>query len=426
MLCCVVLCCVVLCCVGQSDAYLSVVKSLTHSGVHLNADIRIIWIEATDLEQHTLTNDSSRYERAWNVLRNEVCGILVPGGFGVRGIEGKVAAAKFARESGIPYLGLCLGMQVMVIEYCRNILMQTDANSVEFDENTNFPAVVFMPEGSQVEKGGTMRLGARDTQIRKYVSDVDDSTSHREISNAWELYGLEANSNVIGTGGDAGGDAGMDSNCYGIVSERHRHRYEVNPSYFPMIEEHGLYFTGRGVGEHAHRMEIAELPRSQHKFYVGAQFHPELKSRPHCPSPLVFGFVASCLRHVGSIGTEQHASSFAVAGQLWQSTQSVRSITTAATAGAATAATAAVTSTTSSSLCDVHDFQVDNNEDRIPKRAKLDDRSTALPLPVTIVSDIKVDELGHVQSHPRSQPSSEGVAGACSPIKPWDRKDTNK
>lgn len=428
---------------GHSDSYLSVVKSLTHSGIHLNADVRIVWIEATDLEQDTLITDASRYERAWAVLRQEVCGIIVPGGFGVRGIEGKVAAAKYARESGLPYLGLCLGMQVMVIEYCRSILLQTQANSVEFDEHTNFPAIVFMPEGNQVEKGGTMRLGARDTQIKKYIGSGSSSNSQRgEVSTAWELYGLQA-STTIAIDDDDGIDGTIDGmvttrgQSIGIVSERHRHRYEVNPSYVPTIEEHGLYFSGRGVGEYCNRMEIAELPRSIHKFYVGAQFHPEFKSRPNCPAPLVFGFVASCLAHLGI----EHVS-YCVAGRLWQAASSSSTFmnTTATTFG-----TTSILTNSSSASDEIKTYCIDasyqehlshedndnDNNTRRLKRTKVDDSTSNVNHPSS--SNAKVDgSAATITIHPsplhNSQPSTatEALAGTCSPIKPWNEMDANK
>lgn len=152
--------------VGLEDAYLSVTKALSHAGMHLNVDIKIKWVEASHLDEDTKISDPAAYDTAWAVLRDQaIKGILVPGGFGVRGIKGMVAATQYARVNKIPFLGLCLGMQVMVIEYAQHVLNIPDANSTEFDETTANPLVVFMPEISTTHMGGTMRLGARKTVI---------------------------------------------------------------------------------------------------------------------------------------------------------------------------------------------------------------------------------------------------------------------
>ena len=173
-------------------------------------------------------------------------------------------AAKFCRENSVPYLGICLGFQAMVVEYSRNILNWEDANSTEFDEKTNNPVVFFMPEIDKENMGGTMRLGSRNTAFTHPTHD-DGSPSITKI---------------------------MYKNAT-VVSERHRHRYEVNPDRVDAIHDAGLKFVGRD--ETGTRMEVAELPRSKHPYYVGCQYHPEFKSRPLNPSPPFHGLLlAAC------------------------------------------------------------------------------------------------------------------------------------
>ena len=228
---------------GLSDSYLSVIKGLQHASLAVGRNLVIDWIEASELET---ANDPS-----WDLLK-AADGILVPGGFGDRGIEGKILAANHARTNKIPYLGICLGLQVATIEFCRNVLGLEGSNSTEFDENTPHPAVVFMPEISKTHLGGTMRLGSRPT-----IFQVDDCMMRR-------LYG--------------GGKS---------VDERHRHRYEVNPDLIETIEAAGLVFVGKD--ETGQRCEIFEL--EGHPYYVGVQYHPEFKSRPDRPSPPFLGLL---------------------------------------------------------------------------------------------------------------------------------------
>ena len=210
----------------------------------------------------------------------EADGILVPGGFGVRGVEGMVSAAKYAREQRIPYLGVCLGMQIMVIEYARNVLGIKGAQSTEFFESTQHPVIIFMPEINQRIMGGTMRLGARDTLISYRIDSGERSL-------ASEVYGTCEDQEA--------------------VSERHRHRYEVNPEKVSALSAAGLCFTGKD--EKGERMEIIELPRVVHPFYFGAQFHPEMKSRPNRPSPPFFAFVAMASKSSKDLGK---------AGKMWR------------------------------------------------------------------------------------------------------------
>ena len=231
-----------------SDAYLSVIKSLQHAAMAVDRKLVIDWIEASHLEEDW---EKKQHDDAWKYLR-DADGVLVPGGFGARGIEGKILAAHYARTNNVPYLGICLGLQIATIEFCRNVLGMTGANSTEFEDNPEHAAVVFMPEISKTHLGGTMRLGSRPTLWQ------------HEGSTIRALYGP--------------GES---------VDERHRHRYEVNPDLIERIEEAGLVFVGKD--ESGQRCEIFEL--NDHPYYVGVQFHPEFKSRPGRPSPPFLGLL---------------------------------------------------------------------------------------------------------------------------------------
>ena len=232
-----------------SDAYLSVIKSLQHAAMAVDRKLVIDWIEASHLESDWGNEEEKK--SAWDLLK-KADGVLVPGGFGDRGVEGKIAAAQYARTTQTPYLGMCLGLQVATIEFCRNVLNLEGANSTEFDENAPTAAVVFMPEISKTHLGGTMRLGTRPT-----LWQVDECKIRT-------LYGE--------------GEA---------VDERHRHRYEVNPDLIARIEAEGLVFVGKD--ETGQRCEIFEL--TDHPYYVGVQYHPEFKSRPGRPSPPFLGLL---------------------------------------------------------------------------------------------------------------------------------------
>ncbi|GMH02416.1 hypothetical protein Nepgr_004255 [Nepenthes gracilis] len=243
---------------GLSDSYLSVLKALFHASVTLHRKLVVDWVPASDLEDATRNENLEGHITAWNLLKSADA-VLVPGGFGDRGVEGKILAAKYARENKVPYLGICLGMQTAVIEYARSVLGIQDANSTEFDPNTRNPFVIFMPEGSKTHMGGTMRLGSRRTFF------------HVKDCKSMKLYG---NAN--------------------FVDERHRHRYEVNPDMVARLENAGLVFTGKD--ETGQRMEIVELP--DHPFFVGVQFHPEFNSRPAKPSPPFLGLIAAAIGHL--------------------------------------------------------------------------------------------------------------------------------
>ena len=233
------------------DAYISVREALRHAALYAGVDVEIEWISATDLEK------GIGLERL-----EQVDGIVVPGGFGSRGVEGKIIAAKYAREHQVPYLGLCLGMQVMVIEYARNVLGMEDANSPEFDQRTRHPVIDLMAEQRGLEdKGGTMRLGL-------YPCVIQPGTL------AARLYRTEH------------------------VEERHRHRYEVNNAYRQALEEHGLIMSG--LSPDGILVEMAEV--RDHPFMIGCQFHPEFLSRPTSPHPLFSGFIeAVCQRRKLSV-----------------------------------------------------------------------------------------------------------------------------
>ncbi|CEQ38815.1 SPOSA6832_00273 [Sporobolomyces salmonicolor] len=248
------------------DSYTSVVKSLEHASMQCGRKLNITWVEASDLEPEAQHERPKEFHAAWQavctankVLIDLPCvssGILVPGGFGVRGTEGMIAAAKWAREKKVPYLGICLGFQIAVIEFARHVVGLKGAHSAELEEKTPHPVIIFMPEISKTHLGGTMRLGLRPTIFQPKT----------EWSKVRQLYG------------------GAET-----IWERHRHRYEVNPAYVKQIEAKGLLFTGRD--ERGERMQVAEL--KDHPYFAGLQAHPEFCTRPLNPSPAYLGFIAA-------------------------------------------------------------------------------------------------------------------------------------
>ena len=232
--------------VSLHDAYISVVEALKHGGITNHATVHIKWIDS-----ETVTSENV------DELLGDCNGVLVPGGFGSRGIEGKILAIQYARTHGVPFLGLCLGMQLTIVEYARNVIGYTDAHSVELDPNTTHPVIALMPDQNGVEDiGGTLRLGA-------YPCVLDKD------SRAYQLYGQEN------------------------ISERHRHRYEVNNDYRAVLTEHGLRLSG--LSPDGRIVEMCEL--TEHPFFVATQGHPELKSRPNRPHPLFKGFVEAALEN---------------------------------------------------------------------------------------------------------------------------------
>ncbi len=227
------------------DAYLSVVESLKHAGFHHGAKVEVDWIQAEEVEGLLAAGRLA-----------ELDGIVIPGGFGARGIEGKIAAARFAREEGVPCLGLCLGLQTMTIEFARNVLGLADANSTEFDPTTQHPVIDLMHDQRDVtDKGGTMRLGA-------YYAVLEPGTK------VHEAYGEP------------------------VVSERHRHRYEFNSNYRARLEAAG--FVCSGASPDRRLVEFIEL--RDHPFWVGTQAHPEFKSRPDRPHPLFRDLIGAALK----------------------------------------------------------------------------------------------------------------------------------
>jgi CTP synthase len=242
---------------NNPDAYLSVVKALKHAALEAGLHLTINWVESSDLEPNVERIDAKRHDMAWASLRS-ANGVLVPGGFGNRGIEGKVMTANYCRTSSVPYLGICVGFQTAVIEFGRNELGWEAANSTEFDESTPHPVVVFLPESSTTVMGGTMRLGSRATILR-------DSTSL-----ARKIYGGQT-----------------------VIYERHRHRYEVNKACVPAFEAAGLRFSGQD--DRAQRMEVCEV--ASHPFFVACQFHPEFKTGPGKPAPLFLALVLAASGH---------------------------------------------------------------------------------------------------------------------------------
>jgi len=232
------------------DTYISVIESINHAAWAQGFKPKIFWL------------DSEKYENNNKLLSelDKMDGIIVPGGFGNRGVEGMILAADYARRKKIPYFGLCLGVQILTISYARNILKLHDANSTEMNANTAHPVIATMAD--QIDKiknknyGGSMRLGAYDCVLAK------DTVA----------YGAYKTSKI---------------------SERHRHRYEVNTKYVAQLEKAGLVFSGRSPS--GVLMEIAELPKNKHPFYLGTQFHPEFKSRPLVPHPLFAAFIKACV-----------------------------------------------------------------------------------------------------------------------------------
>ena len=228
------------------DAYISVVESLKHGGVANRASVNIKWIDS-----ETVTAENV------NELLGDVSGILVPGGFGSRGIEGKILAIKYAREHQVPFLGLCLGMQLSIVEFARDVIGYTDAHSAELDPSTVHPVIHLMPDQDGIEDiGGTLRLGSYPCVLNKE-------------SKAYALYGTET------------------------IHERHRHRYEVNNDYRNVLQEHGMMLSG--ISPDGRIVEMIELP--DHPWFVATQAHPELKSRPNRPHPLFRGFIEASLKY---------------------------------------------------------------------------------------------------------------------------------
>ena len=227
------------------DAYLSVAEALRHAGYAFKTNVEIEWIDSEQINEQTVEE-----------IIGGLDGVVVPGGFGNRGIEGKILTARFCREKDIPYLGICLGMQVAVIDFARHVCGLSDANSGEFDELSRNKVIDFLPDQShQVDKGGTLRLGA-------YPCRIAEGTKMAA--------------------------------CYGKaeITERHRHRYEFNNDYRQLLADAGLVISG--TSPDGSIVETVEVPGND--FFVGVQFHPEFKSRPNKPHPLFLGLIESALK----------------------------------------------------------------------------------------------------------------------------------
>jgi CTP synthase len=244
--------------VQLEDAYLSVSEALRHAAALQDSRVQIEWVDSERLEEGADAEDPNSARRTREVLE-QADGILIPGGFGGRGIEGKIVAAQIAREQRIPYLGICLGMQIAVAEFARHMAGMEGANSTEFDLETPYPVIDLLPEQKEVaDLGGTMRLGADPIKLHKG-------------SRAHEIYG-EA-----------------------VIYERHRHRYEVNNLLRKRLQSAGLRICGTSPDERL--VEVIEL--DEHPFFIASQFHPEFKSRPERPAPLFRDFVAAALERAG-------------------------------------------------------------------------------------------------------------------------------
>ncbi len=234
------------------DAYASIDKALEHSGAHLSAEIKVHWLDTTEMDNFDE-----------NVIADQLANmdaVIVPGGFGHRGTEGKIACVKYCRENKIPYLGICLGFQMAVIEYARNVCGLANAASTEFSPDADNPVIDILPEQKEIEGlGGNMRLGGKDVALTpdSFASQLYDGKS--------------------------------------MIRERFRHRYEVDPKYIDTLEGAGLIFSGRHPKHPI--MQVLELPTDVHPYFVGGQFHPELTSRPLTPAPMFMGLVAAAIKH---------------------------------------------------------------------------------------------------------------------------------
>lgn len=232
--------------VSLHDAYLSVVEALNHAGYYHNSHVEIHWIDSE------MINEANYQEKL-----KDLDGIIIPGGFGDRGIEGMILACKYARENNLPYFGICLGMQITVIEYARNVLGLNEADSREFNENAKDKVIDYMPgQNDDIDKGGTLRLGAYPCILK-------------ENSMIKKYYGINN------------------------ISERHRHRYEFNNDYRDLFEKNGLVLSG--ISPDGRLVETVEL--SDKPFFIGVQFHPEFKSRPNRAHPLFVGFIEATLKY---------------------------------------------------------------------------------------------------------------------------------
>ena len=228
------------------DSYASIIHALEHAGTYNNVEVRIKWIETTEIENNNLDIEQAL---------KDIDGVIVPGGFGKRGVEGKIKCIKYIRENKIPYLGLCYGFQMALVEFARNVCNLKDAHTTEVNPKTKHPVITYLPEQMKIEGlGGNMRLGGHNIDIK-------------ENTFAHKMYGKTT------------------------ARERFRHRYECNPEYIKTFEKHGIVFSGKAPNQPI--MQILELP--DHPFFIGTQAHPEFTSRPLAPNPFYREFVKACL-----------------------------------------------------------------------------------------------------------------------------------
>ncbi|MEK6950088.1 MAG: CTP synthase [Nanoarchaeota archaeon] len=266
-----------------ADSYLSINQALIHAGAALNVGVDITWVDAKTFEEDgSKANELKAFD-----------GIIVPGGFGSSGVEGKIKAINFARTKNTPYLGLCYGMQLAIVEYARNVCNMKDANTTEVDPKTEFPVIDILSSQKELmeknEYGGTMRLGA-------YAAVLKDKS---QILKLYEKTGRlkedEKRLQELMKDKSQGFRLGVLEKGKKVVLERHRHRYEVNPKFIDELEKNGLVFSGYNLMEDGTKlMEYIELPKND--FFTGTQAHPEFKSRLGNPSPLFYGFVKSCMK----------------------------------------------------------------------------------------------------------------------------------
>ncbi|MBT4540389.1 CTP synthase (glutamine hydrolyzing) [Candidatus Woesearchaeota archaeon] len=270
------------------DSYASIIKALEHCAAATKTKINIQWIETTDIEEGKINVEEALKINKGIRVSKIVDGIIVPGGFGKRGVEGKIACVKYAREKNLPYLGLCYGFQMAVIDFARNVCNLENAHTTEISPNCINPVVDILPEQKKIEGlGGNMRLGGRNIDVK-------------ENTMAWRLYGLDKfdenlnknNENIVEE--DNLKPNNLEFNDLRVnktqIRERFRHRFEFNPAYLEVFEKNGMIFSGKAPNVPI--MQILELPT--HKFFVGSQYHPEFTSRMLSPNPLFLGFIKAC------------------------------------------------------------------------------------------------------------------------------------
>jgi CTP synthase len=267
---------------GLRDAYASIDKALEHCGAHLSAEVEQVYLDTTTFAPE----EASKHLQGLDA-------VIVPGGFGVRGTESKIACVRYCRENQLPYLGICLGFQMAVVEYARSVCGLGKAGSTEFDPRCPDPVIDILPEQKKIEGlGGNMRLGGKDVLIKPHTL-------------AAHLFP------------DRAIKAAKSADDPFVIRERFRHRFEVDPRYIQTLEQHGLVFSGRHPQQPI--MQILELPPEHHPYFIGAQFHPELTGRPLRPQPMFLGLVAAAIRR------SQPQASLPAATQRWLAPPSAQS-----------------------------------------------------------------------------------------------------